>query len=208
MVWIILSAISVLFLVVVLDWLVIGFAIPDQRFLRKRGKRSYAKEYILESPNYMAYQKTTECSGFSTAHVFRSFGLEAEGNQIYANIKHKMKNGAVMPRTLKKFIRGYDLEVNYVKGSLESLKTDLSEGKRMIVFIKTRLDKNWLHYVSVVGYDEENIFIAESMYSLKNCETKYYNRKLSNEEFMKYWDIREWYMPFYKNTYLVISRKS
>ena len=64
MVWIILSAISVLFLVVVLDWLVIGFAIPDQRFLRKRGKRSYAKEYILESPNYMAYQKTTECSGF------------------------------------------------------------------------------------------------------------------------------------------------
>lgn len=207
MVWIILSAISIIFLVVVLDWLIIGFAKPSQSFFRKKEKRSYAPKYILESPNYMAYQKTTECSGFGTAHVFRSFGLEAEGSQIYENIKHKMKNGAVMPKTLKKFIRKSGMEANYVKGSLDSLKTDLSEGKRIIVFIKTRLDKNWLHYVSFVGYDEKEVYIAESMYSLKNCETKYYNRKLSNEEFMKYWDTREWYMPFCKNTYIVVTKK-
>ena len=208
MMWIILSVISIFFLVLVLDWLVLGFAKPIRRLLRKGEKKSFAKGYILETPNYMAYQKTTECSGFATAHVFRSFGMETEGSQIYESIQHKMKNGAVMPKTLKKFIRKSDMEADYVKGSLESLKTDLSEGKRIIVFIKTRLDKNWLHYVSVVGYDENNVFIAESMSSLKNCETKYYNRKVTNEEFMKYWDTREWYMPFYKNTYLMISKKS
>ena len=201
MMWIVLCIISTILLVIILDCLIIGLPKPV------KSTRGYVKEYLLKEPNRMDFQKTTECSGFSTAYVLRSFGLEATGNDIYAKIEPKMKNGAVMPGVLKRVIRGYGLDVDYVKGNLQSLKVDISEGKRIIVFIKTRLDKNWLHYVSVVGYDEENIFIAESLHYLTNCETKYYNRKLSNEEFMKYWDTRQWYMPLYKNTYLEVKRK-
>ncbi len=202
MLWLIVCIISVLLLIVILDWLIIGFAVPVKR--SKKG--NYEKEYILKEQNRMAYQKTTECSGFSTAYVLRSFGMEVDGNDIYAKISRKMKNGAVLPRILKRAIQGYGYDVRYVKGSLETLKADLSEEKRVIALVKTRLDKNWLHYVSIVGYDEENIFIAESLDYLTNCEEEYYNRKLSNQEFLKFWDTREWYMPFYKNTYLVISQ--
>lgn len=201
MLWVIFSIICVVLLVVISDWLIIGFPNPG------RGRREYAREYLLKEPNRIDFQKTTECSGFSTAHVLRSFGLQAEGNDIYAKIEHKMKNGAVLPGSLKRAICGCGYRADYVKGNLQSLKACLCEGKRVIVLVKTRLDKNWLHYVSVVGYDEENIFIAESLHYLANCETEYYNRKLSNEEFLKYWDTREWYMPFYKNTYLEIARK-
>ena len=203
MLWLIVCIISVLLLIVILDWLIIGFAVPVKR--SKKG--NYEKEYILKEQNRMAYQKTTECSGFSTAYVFRSFGMEADGYDIYAKISHKMKNGAVLPGMLKRAIQGYGYDVKYVKGSLENLKADLSEGKRIIVLVKTRLDNNWLHYVSIVGYDEENIFIAESLDYLANCEEQYYNRKLTNQEFLKFWDTRAWYMPFYKNTYLVIKKE-
>lgn len=201
MMWIVFLIISVISLVFILDCLIIGFARPV------RSTRECAKEYLLKEPNRMDFQKTTECSGFSTAHVFRSFGLEAEGNDIYDRIEHKMKNGAVLPGTLKRAIGEYGYYADYIKGNLQSLKNALCEGKRVIVLIKTRLDKNWLHYVSIVGYDEENIFIAESLPYLTNCETEYYNRKLSNEEFLKFWDTREWYMPFYKNTYILVGKE-
>ena len=201
MVWIVLCIISTILLVIILDCLIIGFPKPV------KSTRGYVKEYLLKEPNRMDFQKTTECSGFSSAHVFRSFGMEAEGNAIYARIEHKMKNGAVLPGTLKRAIGEYGYYADYVKGNLHSLKNALCEGKRVILLIKTRLDKNWLHYVSVVGYDEENIFIAESLHYLANCETEYYNRRLSNAEFMKYWDTREWYMPFYRNTYIWVDKK-
>ena len=112
---------------------------------------------------------------------------------------------AVLPGVLRKEISRRGLKVRYVKGNLETLKADLSEGKRVIVFIRTRTDKRWLHYVPIVGYDEDNVYIAESMNSLVNCEGTHSNRRLTNEEFLKFWDTREIYMPFYRNTYLVIE---
>ena len=201
MILLIVCIVSVVLLVLFSDCLIIGFPKPV------KSRRGYANVFLLKESNRIDFQKTTECSGFSFAHVLRSFGLEASGNDIYEKIECKMKNGAVMPGVLKRVIRAYGLSANYVKGDLRTLKADLSEGKRVILFIKTRLDKNWLHYVSVVGYDEENVFIAESLQYLTNCKEEYYNRKLSNEEFMKYWDTREWYMPFFKNTYIVVGKE-
>ncbi len=189
---------STILLISVLDWFIIGIARPAK-------KKSYDKDYMLRNRNRMDYQTSTECSGYSLAYVLRSFGMEADGKDIYAKIHRKMSNGAVLPRTLIRVIQSGGLKAKYVKGSLETLKSDLSEGKRVIVFIKTRLEKNWLHYVPVVGYDEEYIYIAESMNSLVNCDEEYYNRKLTNQEFLRYWDTREIYMPFYQNTYLVIT---
>ena len=203
MVWIIICIISVLLLVVVLDWIIIGFAVP----VKRNRKREYEKRYMLKVKNRMDYQKTTECSGFSSAYVLRSFGIEADGREFYAGISHKIPGGAVLPRVLRNEIIRRGLKARYVKGNLETLKADLSEDKRVIAFIRTVTDKRWLHYVPIVGYDEDNIYIAESMGSLVNCEDAYSNRRLSNEEFLKFWDTRELYMPFYRNTYLVIEKE-
>jgi len=197
--WIVLFIINTIIITCLLDGLIIGFALPAK-------KRPFKPEFMLKNPNRFDYQKSTECSGFSAAYVLRSFGVEADGNEFYAKIPRKVRSGAVLPKVLKKEIEKHGLRAKYVKGNLETLKAELSEGKRVIVFIRTRLDKRWLHYVPIVGYDEENIYIAESMNSLVNCESPYSNRRLFNEEFLKCWDTREVYMPFYKNTYLVIEK--
>lgn len=186
-------------IICVIDGIIIGIPASTK-------KKNYNKSYILKPKNRMDYQKSTECSGFSLAYVLRSYGIEANGNDVYAKIHGKMKNGAVMPGILVKAIRGYGCNACYVKGNLETIKSDLSEGKRVIVFIRTQLDKNWLHYASIVGYDDEYIYIAESMNSLVNCQEEKYNRKLTHQEFLKYWDTREIYMPFYRNTYIVVDK--
>lgn len=197
--WIVVFIINTIIITCLLDGLIIGFAQPAK-------KRRFKSEFMLKVPNRFAYQGGTECSGFSSAYVLRSFGVEADGKEVYAGIRHKLPGGAVLPGVLKKEIVRRGLKAQYVKGNLETLKADLSEGKRIIVFIRTRLDKKWLHYVPIVGYDEDNVYIAESMNSLVNCEGAHSNRKLSNAEFLKFWDTREIYMPFYRNTYLVIEK--
>ena len=197
--WIVVFIINTIIITCLLDGLIIGFAMPVKR-------RQYKREFMLKTPNRFDYQGGTECSGFSSAYVLRSFGIEADGREFYAKIPHKIPGGAVLPGVLRKELGKYGLKARYVKGSLETLKADLSEGKRIIVFIRTRTDKRWLHYVPIVGYDEDNVYIAESMNSLVNCEGAHSNRMLSNEEFLKFWDTREVYMPFYQNTYLVIEK--
>ena len=197
--WTLFYIIIAIFIVCLLDGLIIGFAMPAK-------KGQYKREFMLKTPNRFDYQGGTECSGFSSAYVLRSFGIEADGREFYARIPHKIPGGAVLPSVLSKELRKYGLKARYVKGSLETLKADLSEGKRIIVFIRTRTDKRWLHYVPIVGYDEDNVYIAESMNSLVNCEGAHSNRRLTNEEFLKFWDTREVYMPFYRNTYLVIEK--
>ena len=196
--WIVVFIINTIIITCLLDGLIIGFAMPAKR-------RQYKREFMLKTPNRFDYQTGTECSGFSSAYVLRSFGIEADGRELYARIPYKLPGGAVLPGVLRKEISRRGLKVRYVKGNLETLKADLSEGKRVIVFIRTRTDKRWLHFVPIVGYDEENIYIAESMGSLVNCESTHSNRRLTNEEFLKFWDTRELYMPFYRNTYLVIE---
>lgn len=197
--WTLFYIIIAIFIVCLLDGLIIGFAMPAK-------KGQYKREFMLKTPNRFDYQGGTECSGFSSAYVLRSFGIEADGREFYARIPHKIPGGAVLPGVLSKELRKYGLKARYVKGSLETLKADLSEGKRIIVFIRTRTDKRWLHFVPIVGYDEDNVYIAESMNSLVNCEGAHSNRRLTNEEFLKFWDTREIYMPFYRNTYLVIEK--
>lgn len=196
---IIVIVICIVGIICILDMIIIGTPFPSKN-------KKFEESYILKMKNRMDYQKSTECSGFSLAYVLRSYGIDVDGNDVYTRIHRKMKNGAVLPRTLSEVIRKYGFEVKYVRGSVESLKADLCSDKRIIVFIKTRLDKNWLHYVPIVGYDKKYIYIAESMNSLVNCQNENYNRKLTKQEFLKYWDTREVYMPFYKNTYLVIEK--
>ena len=68
--------------------------------------------------------------------------------------------------------------------------------------IKIRPDKNWLHYVPVVGYDGQNIFVAESLAELSNCNEPHYNRRIPVKEFKKLWNTAMPKMPLYANTFL------
>ena len=74
--------------------------------------------------------------------------------------------------------------------------------------IRVQKDKDWLYYVPVVGFDEEHVFLAESLSKLINCKNVLYNRRLRNEEFLQLWNTAMLKQPFYKNTYFVVKNKS
>ena len=201
--WFAIPAMGLFALILLADGLLMGIPTPACR------GGAHENAYILPFPPACsygpAYQKSTECSGFACAYVLRSLGIDAEGNALYARMPGRLKNGAVLPKNVKRLLKQSGLSVSYAKGSLDTMKAQLCAGKRIIALIKTRADKPWLHYVPVAGYDEGHIFIAESMQTLVNCGEPHYNRRLSNEEFLRLWDTRAWYLPFYRKTYLVVE---
>lgn len=198
--WIVLFIVNTIIITNICDWLIVGFPRPSLR------KEPVADKFLLQVKNRMDFQKSTECSGFSSAHVLRSFGVEADGNELYAGMPGKLRNGAVLPRNLKRGLQRLGFKVTFRSGNPQTLKAELCQGNRVIALVKTELGKHWLHYVSIVGYDEQEVFIADSLRSLTNCREEYFNRRLSWEEFLKYWNVREIYMPFYRYTYLVVEQ--
>ncbi len=120
---------------------------------------------------------------------------------------NKMKNGYVYPKGIQKLLSQYGFQVKYCTGNINTLKNEIVKGNPVIVMIRTYTDKNWLHYVPVVGYDEQYIYIAESLEELVNCDEPYYNRKVAIGEFEKLWNTSMAKMPFYRNTYIAAYKE-
>lgn len=168
-------------------------------------QNSYAKRYFISKVNRIDQQTGFQCSAYACAYILRHIGVDADGASLYPAMPHKMKSGYVYPKGVKKLLEIYGLNVKYCRGDLNTLKTDLQNGNPIIVMIRIRSDKNWLHYVPVVGFDEEHIFLAESLQELANCDHGFCNRKIRNEDFARLWNTAMLRQPFYKNTYFCIG---
>lgn len=171
----------------------------------KFSRFSKSDEYLITKENQIDYQDGVECAGFSVAYILRHFGIEAYGNDIYDEIPNKVNNGTVYPKHVKKILQKYGLNTKYVVGNLNALKNELSKGYPVIVFIRMQEKNPDLHFVPVVGYDKEHIYIAESVPYLQNCKTKYYNRKIENKDFLKLWNTSMLKMPIHTNTFFAIK---
>ncbi|WP_261797186.1 C39 family peptidase [Candidatus Stoquefichus massiliensis] len=76
-----------------------------------------------------------------------------------------------------------------VNGTIDGLKFEISNGASVIVFI--RVEESYesphnTHYVSIVGYDEDYFYFAESLDYLANCKDQsdlIYNRKTKISKF-------------------------
>ena len=166
------------------------------------------KSFIITKENRIDMQKGFQCSAFSTAYVLGHFDKKVDGGTLYSVMPHKMKSGYDYPKGLYDMLRSYGMKVKYCRGNLNALKVDLQKGNPVIVMIRVQKDKDWLHYVPVVGFDEEHVFLAESLSKLINCKNVLYNRRLRNEEFLQLWNTAMLKQPFYKNTYFVVKNKS
>lgn len=173
---------------------------------RASGKNRFPS-YMVEGKNRIDIQTEFQCSAFASAYVLRHFGIDASGIKLYAKMPHKMKNEYVYPKGIKALLRCYGIRVHYCRGNLSTLKQELQKEHPVIVMIRVRKDKNWLHYVPVVGYDEEYFFVAESLPGLVNCQANSYNRKIANKEFLQLWNTAMIKMPFYRNTYFSYTGK-
>lgn len=168
----------------------------------------HTEQFVITKENRIDIQKGFQCSAFSTAYVLRHFDKEVDGGTLYSVMPHKMKSGCVYPKGVYDMLRSYGMKVKYCRGNLNALKVDLQKGNPVIVMIRVQKDKDWLHYVPVVGFGEEHVFLAESLSELINCKNVLYNRRIRNEEFMQLWNTAMLKQPFYKNTYFVTKSKS
>ena len=119
------------------------------------------------------------------AYILRHWDIEKHGDNLYEVIPNKMKDGYVYLRGILNILLQYGFKVKYCTGNIAALKNEVSKGNPAIVMIRIQTDKNWLHYVPVVGYDEQYILIDKSLTYLVNSKEQYYNRKVSVKEFKK-----------------------
>lgn len=166
------------------------------------------KEVIITKANRIDLQNGYLCSAFSSAYVLRHWEIEECGDSLYEIMPNKMKDGCVYPRGILSLLSRYGFKVKYCAGNIAALKNEVSKGNPVIVMIRIQTDKNWLHYVPVVGYDEKYIFIADSLADSVNSNEQYYNRKISVKEFKKLWNTSMLKMPLYRNTYITVSKNS
>ena len=165
-----------------------------------------AKDFLITKANRIDFQDGFKCSGFSSAFVIRHWNISADGNSIYEKMPNKMRDSYVYPKGIFNFLSENGFKVKYCRGNLNALKNAVAAGNPVIAMIKIRPDKNWLHYVPVVGYDGQNIFIAESLAELSNCNEPRYNRRIPAKEFKKLWNTAMPKMPLYANTFFTVER--
>lgn len=170
-------------------------------------KKDFPTTYMIPQKNRIDFQKDPECAAFSTAYLLRHFGKEAEGEALYKHFPNKTKAGNVYPKGIRTALRNNGFKTNYYKGTIDTLKYEVSKGTPVIVFIKVQKDLKNLHFVPVVGYDKEHIYLSESLSHLVNCEEKQqnYNRKVPIEEFKMLWNVKRIHMLPYSNTYIAVD---
>ena len=202
MIWLIIATfVNALIITTIVDIVLMG------SFTLKLSGQCSISQFVVHKDNRIDMQKGNECSGYSTAYILRHYDIPANGEEVYKKIPNKMANGYVYPKEIKRMLEGYGFHVKYCAGNLAALKEEVCKGNPVIVFMKVRKDKNWLHYVPVVGYDENHIFLAESLAEFVNCNEKSYNRKLSNKDFLALWNTSMIKMPLYTHTFYVIEKK-
>ena len=202
-VYTVLSTIINTFLIItIVDVLTIGAFVP--RF----SKKCRISHFLVNKENRIDLQKGNACSGYASAYILRHHGIPASGMEVYAKMPHKTPNGNVPPRSIKKVLKGYGFHVKYCMGNLDALKEEVCKGNPVIVFIRSRPGKRWLHFVPVVGYDEGHLFLADSVKEFVNCSGGVYNREISNKDFLALWNTSMLKMPLYTHTFFIIEQNS
>ncbi len=202
MVWILINIINWFVITIIVDAYLM--TLPK---LEWKMKKSVPEVYQIINNNRIDIQDNYECAAFSSAYVFRHFGIDADGIKLYEDFPNKMRTGYVYPKGIINNTRNYGFQISYRKGNIETLKYHISKGVPVIVFIKVFNNKNYTHYVPVTGYDKEYFYLAESLNFLVNCEDNngLFNRKIAVKEFKKLWNTKAIKMPIYSNTYFVLS---
>lgn len=160
--------------------------------------------YMIQGKNRMDIQQHNECAAFSSAYVLRHFGMEADGNDIYKNFPRKLADGTITSKGILAFFKRQGFDVAYYRGNVESLKLQLTHGVPVIAFVRTLPNQRYLHFVPVIGYDRDSLYLADSLHYTINCNETYYNRKISFPDFERVW--KTW-VPFNKYSYIVIQTK-
>ena len=155
--------------------------------------------YFCEtSGNHIAQQTDGKCAAYASAYVLRHFGEPADGEIVYPEIRRTL--GFVSAKNIAAFFeaRGYSAQAYH--GDIVTLKQRLTAGVPVIAFVSIPNDT---HYLVVVGYDAQYLYLADSLPQTADGGETPYNRRLTTAEFEAIWHTDT---PLSDNIYVVVSR--
>lgn len=158
----------------------------------------YPPEFFCEdTENRIDYQTDGKCAAYATAYLLRHFGENADGEELFSELKRPF--GFACANSITDIFERYGYRAKALHGSIETLKQRLTEGHPIIVFVRTSGDT---HYAVVVGYDEQHIYLADSLAENSNTSDARYNRVLTTEAFEDIWKTET---PLPDNIYITVK---
>lgn len=158
------------------------------------------ESYLIEkNNNYFDYQDSNDCAAFASSYLLRHFGENLQAGDIRNKIKRTF--GYVFPSAITNLFKEKGYEAISYSGNLHTLKHELTKGNPVIILINIENDT---HYAVVVGYDQKNIYLVDSIKENVNVENPNYNRILTEEEFKEVWNTN---MLLSSNIYIVIKNR-
>ena len=165
------------------------------------GPFDYPPEFFCEcSRNRIDYQTSRKCATYATAYLLRHFGEETTGKELYPELKRSL--GFISANSITNVLEQHGYQAKVYHGNIDTLKQHLIEGNPIIVFIRIPKDT---HYAVVVVYDEQCIYLVDSLEENANAQDTRYNRVLTKEAFENVWKTRT-LLP--KNIYIVVRTTS
>lgn len=158
----------------------------------------YPPEFFCASAgNRIDYQSDGKCAAYASAYLLRHFGEEADGEELFPELKRPL--GFASASSIKDIFEQHGHEATAYHGSVDTLKQRLAEGHPIIVFIRIPGDT---HYAVVVGYDEQHIYLADSLAENVNASDAQYDRVLTTADFEAVWETGT-LLP--DNIYIVVN---
>lgn len=183
------------------DILFVG--LPHPKYHRKLNRESF----LITKPNRYETQSGVECSAFASAYVYRHFGKQVKGMELYKEMPCKSLKGYVYCRGIVRLAKKYGFKAKFYTGNLNALKNTIAKGNPVIVMVRSNIKSRNLHYITIVGYDKEKLYAVDSAVGLRNANDVHYNRIIPISEFKKLWNISMLKQPLYFNLFFEICQK-
>lgn len=143
----------------------------------------YPLEFFCEGAgNRLDYQTDGKCAAYAAAYLLRHFGEEANGEALFPELKRPF--GFASANSIADLLERHGHPAKACCGSVDSLKQRRAQGHPILVFIRIPGDT---HYAVLVGYDEEHMYLADSLAENANAADAQYNRVMTMEEFESVW---------------------
>lgn len=159
----------------------------------------FPENYLIETPNSFEQQGTNQCGGFASAFVMRHFRQDCSGEDIYNQLDYKLSSGYVLPQAILDYFTGHQYQITLYQSNLSQLKTRVAQGDPVIILMGQ--GGSWQHYAVVVGYDEENIYLFDSLKQTVE-DNPNYNRSMTTAYFEKLWNNG---IPFFERSCFAIK---
>ena len=135
---------------------------------------------ITNDKNYFEYQSWYLSPAYASAYVLRSLKVDAKGDDVVIQEQF----GIFSPNAICSLFDKCGFKATAYNGDLDSLKMRLTQGVPIIAYITVQSETQ---YVVVKGYDEEYIYLADSIIQNINEVTLWYNRKIPIARFEELW---------------------